>query len=601
MYIKRLRVKGLDKPDAEVNFSDGLNVIAGASDTGKSFIMECISFILGSGNVPRDIEQADGYDSVELTLVANRKTILLERELKSNAKIVVLEGDETPRRVLSPTHKKGNNDNISNFLLKEIDLDNKELLIGKKKGTKRGFSIRYLERVILVDEARMISKDSPLGIGNYQEKTLEASMLELLMTGIDASKVESIEKNKISAAKISIQIETLSEIVKEKKSELPETSPSIDEIDDTLEKLEKSIRSIEIESLTDDGEIQEKSNERRKISELVSQKSDALQEIVTYFDRFNLLREKYQSDKERVDSISEASEFLAEYESQVCPTCGADIDIENDSEIDTELILLSSRAEITKLDILISDLTNSINKLEVDQALIESEINDLKTKDEDISNDLTAAFAPRNEQRISNLKDLFKRQNELKGYKECKEAIKILHEKIGLLTEKLGGLKIDADDIDFSITHDSLIEKIENILTQWGFPSCQPIIYDPKTRDIVIGGKPRSHFGKGYRAISFTAFIVGLMHHLMEKERHIGFVVIDSPLTTYRAPDGSKGSEINKDMIYALYKNLSQTDDKGQIIILENQEPADDLHDKMTYIHFSRNTKIGRYGFFPKV
>ncbi|MBK7270444.1 MAG: AAA family ATPase [Flavobacteriales bacterium] len=47
-----------------MEFSDGLNVIAGASDTGKSYALSCIDFALGASRSPRPIKEAHGYQFV---------------------------------------------------------------------------------------------------------------------------------------------------------------------------------------------------------------------------------------------------------------------------------------------------------------------------------------------------------------------------------------------------------------------------------------------------------------------------------------------------------------------------------------------------------
>ena len=65
----RLRFLGFfgpQKPPATVAFGPGLNVLYGASNTGKSFIVEAIDFMLGGGQALRDIPERVGYDLVLL-------------------------------------------------------------------------------------------------------------------------------------------------------------------------------------------------------------------------------------------------------------------------------------------------------------------------------------------------------------------------------------------------------------------------------------------------------------------------------------------------------------------------------------------------------
>ena len=66
-----MALTGPGKEPAEVTFRRGLNVIAGPSDTGKSFIAQCIDYALGSGDPPKEIPEAEGYSSVALQIEAN--------------------------------------------------------------------------------------------------------------------------------------------------------------------------------------------------------------------------------------------------------------------------------------------------------------------------------------------------------------------------------------------------------------------------------------------------------------------------------------------------------------------------------------------------
>jgi DNA repair ATPase RecN len=80
-----LQLKGLSftspyKEPALLEFQGGLNVVCGASDTGKSFIVEAIDFLLGAKGPLRDIPERVGYDRERLTLeTLNSGTFTLER------------------------------------------------------------------------------------------------------------------------------------------------------------------------------------------------------------------------------------------------------------------------------------------------------------------------------------------------------------------------------------------------------------------------------------------------------------------------------------------------------------------------------------------
>src|SRR5438067_1113927 len=66
--LRHLVFHGPGKNPAVVEFGARLNVIYGASETGKSFIVEAIDFMLGGGQELRDINQRIGYDRILLGL-----------------------------------------------------------------------------------------------------------------------------------------------------------------------------------------------------------------------------------------------------------------------------------------------------------------------------------------------------------------------------------------------------------------------------------------------------------------------------------------------------------------------------------------------------
>ena len=63
-FLERIAVSGPGVVTAEVSFADGLNVVSGASDTGKSYICGLIDFAFGATKPPRIITQAARYARV---------------------------------------------------------------------------------------------------------------------------------------------------------------------------------------------------------------------------------------------------------------------------------------------------------------------------------------------------------------------------------------------------------------------------------------------------------------------------------------------------------------------------------------------------------
>jgi len=100
--------------------------------------------------------------------------------------------------------------------------------------------------------------------------------------------------------------------------------------------------------------------------------------------------------------------------------------------------------------------------------------------------------------------------------------------------------------------------------------------------------------------IAYSAFIIGLLRYCAEQELpHPSIVALDSPLVTYRRRDVQPGEEIPENVSRAFYEALALTPADRQIVVLENEDPAEEVQAKIHYTHFSRSTEVGRYGFFP--
>ncbi|WP_305425746.1 hypothetical protein [Photobacterium leiognathi] len=86
---------------------------------------------------------------------------------------------------------------------------------------------------------------------------------------------------------------------------------------------------------------------------------------------------------------------------------------------------------------------------------------------------------------------------------------------------------------------------------------------------------------------------------------HSGIVLLDSPLCTLRSKYVININNIDKkDIIMDLtkekfYSAISQYKGLGQIIILENDAPAEPSSLELGFTEFTEDKNLGRYGFYP--
>ena len=66
IILQQLRLSGINKTDAVLDFKPGVNIIAGDSDTGKTFAYQCLNYIFGAKDAPKEIDESKGYQCISL-------------------------------------------------------------------------------------------------------------------------------------------------------------------------------------------------------------------------------------------------------------------------------------------------------------------------------------------------------------------------------------------------------------------------------------------------------------------------------------------------------------------------------------------------------
>jgi hypothetical protein len=604
MIIRKIEVRGEGKPTASIELDKGLNVIAGASDTGKSYITECLQFIFGAKEPPKNIGQATGYTHLDVVFEEEDNVkFKLSRELKISADIVCVENKDGGElaTVYKPTHK--GNPNLSDFFLSKFSLDNLTLAKGLESMNHASLTLRVFEKLLLADEERIISKSSPIGSGQNTEKTQELSFLKTVLTGNDDAEIKLAKKSKESKESISKKKDNLEAFLERFFPVSEDQEQNLDSLDEVLEKLESSYDRAEEELSSLLGSNKQIMQEKAELSKHAEALSQQILDDKALLLRFEMLERKYLSDKERLEANSEATSYIEQYELYSCPLCGSDINDESE-EIDLATIINSNNSEIKKIEAHLVDLKATQNgviaSLQDNESELRSIIDLVDAKSEILSSNLGSKVA----ENRSILADLDEARSKFRKERDQEQKRKEIFEEIGRLQAELDTIEDSYQLSDFSSELAKLANEISKILNRWDFPNADKVTFDTNTRDIVIDGKPRSHFGKGYRAICFSSMLLGFMEYLYPLGRHPGFIILDSPLTTYKKQDETLEGQneeifLANNLIYAFYRDLCDFYKSKQIIVLDNQEPNEDLHALMNYVHFSGNPDVGRYGFFP--
>ncbi len=603
--IRKLTLVGRGVPNAEVQFLEGLNVVSGPSDTGKTFIVQCIDYMLGGKDVPEPIPEAAQYESVRLTLSTSNvdEEVVLERSIRGGDFKLIAPNQADKK--LSSKHSAGDKDSVSHYLLSLSGLTEKKVR-KNKQGATREVSFRDLARLILVDEESIISKTSPILTGQYTTGTAESAVFRLLLTGVDDGSLISSEDPKVAKGRQAGKVEVLDLLLNQTKGRIAELQlsgdvPSWQEQLSQIETLYLAAqKELEVEQQS---AAQLESKRRTEMAGLrqLESRTGVLRELQR---RFALLDQQYLSDLRRLESIAEAGARLGQMNEERCPVCGATAEHQEHEHQKEDAapqdVAQSCLAEAAKIKILISDLhlTRAENDREINR--LEDMILQAKDRVRTVGTQLSEMLKPRVEIALARLResqanrDTYKRALELQGR---------VNELEGLLVElgqtnsgkgtDLESARVRSDEAE------AFSQEVEALLRSWHFPGLDRVTFSEGDQDIVISGRTRASHGKGVRAIAHAAFNLALLSSCLKREMpHPGFVLIDSPLVVYREPDTDEGG-FTHDVKDAFYRSISEEFQASQVIIFENEDPPIELGADANIIRFT-GASHRRQGFIPK-
>src|SRR6202041_237266 len=169
LLLRFIRFLGPGKQAAEFMFAPGLNILWGSSDTGKTFLVEAIDFMLGAGSELKDIPERVGYESVLLGLTTvTGKDYTIHRSINGGSfrrydgLLNDLPANPKAGKALSAVHTTKNYNNLSHWLLQEIGLDNKQILWSRKTGELRSLGFRALAHLCVIAYPKITQVTSPL-------------------------------------------------------------------------------------------------------------------------------------------------------------------------------------------------------------------------------------------------------------------------------------------------------------------------------------------------------------------------------------------------------------------------------------------------------
>lgn len=605
LTLTHLTFAGPNREAVGVDFGRRTTVIHGPSDTGKSFVVDAIDFMLGGSSL-RSIRHRAGYTLVLLGIrLPSGRDVTLTRSVEGGA-FGLFDGEVRSLppgpadRVLGATNV--GKDSLSKYLLELLGLDGMRLRTNVYNKT-RDLSIRDVARLTVIGETKIQSATPPALSGRHTDRTVEISAFKLLLEGIDDSNLEQVPSRKERRQATMAKVEVVDSIIARLQRRL-ESAADVRVLQDQLNRLNAAIRQQNLS-------IAKVSDERRRTADQLAQQGQAsastkkrMTDISVLEERFLLLLSKYESDLARLDMVGEAGTILGFFTPGVCVVCGADpAHQRHDDHVPQDVTNLAESvdAERRKTELLAAELVGAIADLRAERERLAAHLvhigGSIGTLRAAVRR-LDDALAPQS----SDVAVLADKRSSVEGllssYAEIAELEKL---KLAIEAEEKAEKDQASTSLDLAAVG-RFSGAVAGRLSAWAVPDGERVRYDRNEQDLIAGDQLRSDHGKGVRAILHSAFTLGLAQYCYDNDLpHPGFVVLDSPLVTYRPPKPGEAIDaetLPRSVAAEFYADIERQL-SCQIIIMENTDPPDGLGEHSVDVFFSGIEGEGRTGFFP--
>ena len=320
MILRKLSLTGENKDPATLIFEKGLNVISGDSDTGKTFAFQCLDYMLGKDQPPKEIIEAQGYSLITLEFSIDEEVYTLQRII-GEKKFTVIHNDNS--QVLSCKHTAKKNNNISKFLLSLLLEKNENISVIKDKNNDvRTLSFRDLAHLCLISEIDIIAESSAFQSIQFVEKTVRSSILKYIITGED----DSLFSKKTSTPD-EIRSSGVVDYLKVKKTEIEQRIFEIE--DDTIFK--SYLDNLDFKkSMTHIQDIRKQLSSMQDnltcINNSIVNLNETCAEDEAKISKFKELEKHYHVELEKYDMITTYQDFISQLPNLSCPFCHQRID-----------------------------------------------------------------------------------------------------------------------------------------------------------------------------------------------------------------------------------------------------------------------------------
>lgn len=602
-YIKQITAYAFqpEREDSTVDFTPGVNLIVGASDTGKSAVLRCIKFMFG-GEKPFDAK-AKGFNKVSMILQTMKGEIKLSRYIGRNR--ITVESD-IPGVLTGEfgTDYDDKHDNappsISRFWFSMYGIPGDPMIMWRMVGDRKHLTMKTILPSFYLNEGDIDNANSVILPERESTQVHFLSAMLYFLTGEEFSDQKLFDTDTISKAKR----EAVERFAQDRIVALTRQR---DDAEKELRKFDGVNVEAELQhSLSLLAETEESLNEafeqQQARSEALSQYNDEEAELTLILSRNRELATQYRADIDRLIFLTEGDKLLGSHEAtNSCPFCRSKID-----PITRPSYTASNRAELVRITRQAEGLAESENDIQERLRFVRGEITKTEKEINALQAMITRQLSPlaeRLRRDIAAYRHYIQTKNTYELYQQVSKDVQDTLDAPEYQVKEPDTVFKPRDHFPLGFVAD-MGAIATKILTESNYRNLNVVQFLIQPFDLLINGvtKQEEH-GKGYN--SFINTVLGLTmrrYYIDHAKYNPGLFIVDTPFHGF-----DEGKVIKEaSMVHGLFDYLISQGGTGQIIVVENDKsvPLDiDFEAKgVNVIDFHKDNyksrfKNNRYGF----
>ena len=595
-YISEITASGRGVRTSTIRFRQGVNIVYGPSNTGKSMIVKIIDYLFGGDGCPANPNKT-GYSDFQMRLrddcghevsVARSVECDDDGNEKAASKIIVSSNSDvmpSGNYSVKSSGKKSERIDFKSLLLRLVGIEDEVRIVSSQAGKSATLSWRVFFHQFCLKEDYIFTERTIIDNPGYSSITLNLNTLAYLAYEGGLEELQ-VEDKKIVLAKS----EAVRSYIAQRRAPL---SMRINEIRLQLDSLptEPIDEMALAQELADVSErLSSAKQEAESVFTGILQAQSRISQLGSLEERYRQLKSQYESDMNRLDFIIDGGNRLGG-NAERCPFCDGEIPAEECVSYEE-----ACKAEKIRVAAQLRDLGSVLSETHRDFEAELDRLAELERRRDGLTTQIEDVLKP-DYDNLSEMLEAYKAASSLQAEIEILES---LDEEYGQdiyleMQREVDAPKFDAKKLFRDDVFDDLSNLISSAVERCGYPDFRFAGLNRATFDVTVNGKDKKFEGKGYRGFLNSIFAFVLMKYLDECGKHAPrMLILDSPILSLKE---SKQEGVAEGMKSSMLSYMLDQCGNCQVIIVENEIPDDVDFSAANLIEFTKNGSIGRYGF----